>query len=132
MFGACPKCNSPRLRYSHPRTAWERLRAFTGIFAIRCRDCHYRFIPGFWHLGSWKYAHCPRCLRLDLTYWSETHYHVTLAQRLFIGLGAKRYRCEACRCNFTSFGRLKKKYRLHRRQRTVEAATHPTENGIPG
>jgi transposase-like protein len=56
------------------------------------------------------YAQCPRCLRQDLGTWDLRHYRPTLWTRIQIALGANRWRCEACRCNFVSFFGRKAKY----------------------
>lgn len=127
MLGTCPACGGRRLRYSHRRNAVEVLRGWLGSIPVRCRDCRHRFVVTLWNASEWGFARCPRCYRTDLNYWSETHYHVSFWQRLKIGMGAKKYRCEVCRCNFTSFGRLKERYRF--RKRSSSAADPKTAVG---
>lgn len=122
MFGACPNCKSRRLRYSHPKDAWEAFRGWLGIIAVRCRDCRHRFFRSVWDLSMWKYAYCPRCFRTDLGFWSEAYHRPSFEQRFLLRLGAKRYRCEVCRHNFTSFGRLKARFRFARRERSEAAS----------
>ena len=56
-----------------------------------------------WENSSWKYARCPRCYRQELTTWSLQYYNPPTSTMLKLHLGAQRYRCAACRCNFASF-----------------------------
>jgi hypothetical protein len=42
-------------------------------------------------------------MRLDLTRWEETYYHVPARWKLQIAFGAKKVRCRPCRHNFLSF-----------------------------
>jgi hypothetical protein len=99
----CPKCGSKSLRFSHLRSASERIRSLFGIRPIRCRDCRTRFPERLWKLSELRYARCPKCLRMNLVFWSENHYRIRLSQNIFLFFGAKRYRCDACRYNFVSF-----------------------------
>jgi endogenous inhibitor of DNA gyrase (YacG/DUF329 family) len=93
-----------------------------GFVHVRCRDCGQRFSNSLWQLDKWRYARCPRCFRLDLGTWSETHYIVKWDVRLLLSLGAKRYRCEVCRHNFASFRRLKEQFNFHPyRKENIEA-----------
>ncbi len=84
---------------------------------MRCGDCGTRFTQKLFQFGDWMYARCPRCYRLDLTSWSEEHYIVPWNIRLKLALGAKKYRCEVCRCNFASFRRLKERFSFCRYQK---------------
>jgi endogenous inhibitor of DNA gyrase (YacG/DUF329 family) len=102
------------LRASQPRGRRERFWDLIGIIQVRCADCDTRFTENLWQIGNWRYARCPRCYRLDLGTWSESHYIVPWNTRLLLALGAKRYRCEVCRCNFASFRRLKERFSFHR------------------
>jgi hypothetical protein len=45
---------------------------------------------------------------MDLVYWSKKYYKPNPWTNFLISLGAQRYRCSACRCNFVSFRPLKK------------------------
>lgn len=92
------------------RTLGDYLRLLHGGFPARCGECSARYIvpgPGF---SSLFYAHCPRCLRQDLTTWDLRHYHAAFSMRIRMWFGARRWRCEACRCNFVSFRGRKEKY----------------------
>lgn len=92
------------------RRLGDYLRLLQGGFPARCGECSARFPvhgPGF---RSFFYAQCPRCLRQDLTTWDLRHYHAALSMKIQIWLGANRWRCEACRCNFVSFLHRKEKY----------------------
>ena len=113
MFEACPSCGSRHIRPSHARNRSERWRSLMGFVHVRCRDCGQRFSNSLWQLDKWRYARCPRCFRLDLGTWSETHYIVKWDVRLLLSLGAKRYRCEVCRHNFASFRQLKEQFSFH-------------------
>ncbi len=75
------------------------------------------------------YAQCPRCLRQDLTTWDLRHYRATGWMRLRILLGAKRWRCEVCRCNFVSLRPRKEKY-VPPASRPVAEET-PDRSGTP-
>jgi len=85
-----------------------------GFVPVRCRDCEERFTQSLWQFGNWQYARCPRCYRLDLSIWSESHYIVSWDMRLLMTLGAKKFRCEVCRHNFISFRRLKERFSFDR------------------
>lgn len=113
-FGTCPACQSRNLRFSRARTAAERLGKLAGLSPVRCRDCQHRFIQSVWGFRSILYARCPRCHRMNLSSWSETHYNIRWTMRLKLLMGARRFRCEPCRCNFASFRRLKERYRAPR------------------
>jgi hypothetical protein len=63
-----------------------------------------------WSNGAWKYAHCPRCYRQELSTWSPQYYHPPLGTYLKIQAGATPYRCAACRCNFASFRPCREKF----------------------
>ena len=106
----CPSCGSTRVHVGRVRSLSDYLRLLRGSFPARCGECSARFTvhgPGF---SSAFYARCPRCLRQDLTTWDLRHYHAALSMRIQIALGANRWRCEACRCNFVSFRGRKEKY----------------------
>jgi hypothetical protein len=93
-----------------------------GFVPVRCRDCEERFTQSLWQFGNWQYARCPRCYRLDLSIWSESHYIVSWDMRLLMTLGAKKFRCEVCRHNFVSFRRLKERFSFHRDRKDGPAA----------
>ena len=58
----CPECGSPRVRPSHRRSPWERIRSrLTGRRPYRCRACQWR---GWLSLSA---------LRADLTSWKPQH-----------------------------------------------------------
>lgn len=79
-----------------------------------------------WADQAWKYAHCPRCYRQELTTWSLAYYHPPTSTHLKITLGATPYRCAACRCNFASFRPCRGKFVW--RHRTQEAVTATPTN----
>lgn len=56
-----------------------------------------------WSARLLRYAHCPKCLRTDLSRWSLEHYVVPFWTRFKLKIGAQPFRCETCRCNFASF-----------------------------
>ncbi len=122
MIPPCPKCGSHNVRYSHVRSAAERLASLLGVRPLRCRDCRERFSAPMLKLSDLAYARCPKCLRMDLTYWSPSYYHVSFGKGLLMSLGARPLRCERCRCNFVSFRR--RKYRFRR-------GAHKRDAGVP-
>lgn len=109
-FATCPECGARSLRASKLRGFGERLRAIVGIMPFRCRQCNARFSTQIWDLHSWRYARCPKCLRYELSTWSEHYYNATMWVRFLIRMGATPYRCESCRCNFASFRELKERF----------------------
>lgn len=88
----------------------EHFLRISGLFQLRCRHCDHRFSFSLWDPRNLAYARCPRCYRLDLSQWNENHYHVPTGQKILLALGARRHRCEACRCNFVGFRPAKAKY----------------------
>ncbi|MCX6621698.1 MAG: hypothetical protein NTY38_11610, partial [Acidobacteria bacterium] len=123
MKPACPSCGSTNFRASHPQSLWESLRGVLGIVPIRCRECQTRYEGRLFRPLDVVYARCPRCFRLDLSMWTLDHYNVGIWQRIKLGFGAHPWRCEACRCNFASFRRRKRRFRSHRQARQVPPKT---------
>jgi len=99
----CPQCGSRHLRYAHRRSTVEVLWSLVGVRPLRCRDCRLRFTERTWRLGSFRYARCPTCWRMDLNTWRVGDYHASTGQLLLMQLGGRPYRCEYCRVNFVSF-----------------------------
>lgn len=89
---------------------FELIGEFLGTYSFRCGQCGLQFQHSVFTIGSWVYAKCPKCFRMDLTTWTESHYRPTFWMRLNMFFGAKRVRCEACRCNFVSFRRRESTY----------------------
>jgi len=114
-FSVCPKCGSRNLRISRVRSFAERLRTVAGIFPFRCRQCDTRFPAAIWSLSAWRYARCPKCLRMELSTWSEQYYHPPLGTVVKLRLGATPYRCEFCRCNFASYRACKERFSWRKR-----------------
>jgi len=56
------------------------------------------------------YAHCPRCLRQDLSDWAEKYHMPGKFSRMLLYVGGRRHRCSACRVNFVSFFPRKAEY----------------------
>lgn len=92
-----------------------------GIHPLRCRDCQYRFQSRVWRLADLRYSRCPRCYGTVLSSWSESHYIARFWTTVLLRLGAKRLRCEFCRCNFAGFRPVKVVY-SSRHGRGSEAA----------
>ena len=112
MSIACPKCGSRFLRESRPRTGKERADRLRLISPLRCLDCQTRFVARTLVLSDLRYAHCPKCRRMDLNGWTGKTYQPPLFMGLKVWLGAKKWRCEYCRLNFASLGRARKYSRL--------------------
>jgi len=87
------------------------MKALVGIMPLRCRRCRCRWKTSVWDDGAWKYARCPRCYRQELTTWSEQYYHPPAWTMFLLNVGATRYRCAACRCNFASFKPCKERFK---------------------
>jgi len=63
--------------------------------------------------------------------WNEKYYNPGAFTLLQLRLGAKPYRCVACRCNFSSFRRRKEKFEWRHQERPVtppEAESDPEVN----
>lgn len=101
----CVQCGSHNIRRARLRTLSDRLRILTGVYPFRCRECQTRFLAGVLRLSKAPYAKCPRCLRTELGTWPQRHYNPGFAANLLLELGARKYRCPACRYNFVSFRR---------------------------
>src|SRR5215831_7140296 len=115
---ACSKCGARDARISHPKGVFERIKAWIGIYQLRCRRCESRWQTSVWSEGAWKYARCPRCYRQELSTWSEQYYHSPRMIIVLLRLGATPYRCAACRCNFASFKGRKEKFMWRHETRT--------------
>lgn len=102
-IGACPKCGGRMIRESHVRDARESFLKRLGIAPFRCRHCGHRFTTWTFDYSTLRHAHCPRCLDPNLKGWSEPYLSVGWWNRLKVVLGARKYRCDRCRCNFASF-----------------------------
>ena len=127
---ACPNCGTRDIRVSRPHSPLERLKNWIGLSALRCRHCRYRWETSVWANGAWRYARCPQCYRQELAKWSPQRYHAAHWTRLVLRLGAKPYRCEACRCNFAAF-RLRKDIYWRKLETRMDAQAMP-RNTPPG
>ncbi len=103
MTVSCPKCGSRFLRVSRCRSFREKVRDLVGISPLRCGDCGIRFVARTWNLSAFTHSRCPKCLRMDLSVWTDEQYWPTAFMKLRIRLGANRWRCEYCRHNFVGF-----------------------------
>lgn len=110
MIAICPKCGSRRFRVLRTRSWRDKLAEFLGSFRLKCSECSTAYRKT-WSPKDYLYAKCPRCLRTDLTFWSEQYYRPPFGITMQIALGARRLRCEACRHNFASFRMLKARYK---------------------
>jgi hypothetical protein len=99
------------------------VKSFFGFLPFRCRQCSERFSSTIWNLRFARFARCPKCLRLELSTWSEQFYIAPLSTRLFLRMGATPYRCEFCRCNFASFRRCKERFSWRKRRQAIADAT---------
>jgi len=111
----CPQCGSKQLRISKVRGFRQRLRGIIGILPFRCKQCEHGFESAIWNLSKIRYARCPKCLRMELTTWSEQYYNPPRMTLLKLRLGATPYRCDSCRCNFASFRACKERFSWRRR-----------------
>ena len=105
----CPNCEGKRPRLSKIRGFKERLLSALGTYPVRCEECGHRFYDSVLRLTDALFAGCPKCYRMDLSTWDQKHYTVTRWSLMKLGFGARRLRCEACRCNFVSFRFTKEK-----------------------
>lgn len=115
----CPRCDSADVRPARDRGLIESLLAFVGLQPARCHDCAHRFLAKPFGLTKIWWAKCPRCYRMDLSTWDPKYYRVSRWTSLRIAIGAHRWRCETCRCNFASFRSRQRKY-----TRPESAPTH--------
>lgn len=112
----CPSCGSQNIRPARLRNPKEFLSTLAGFQPIRCRNCRTRFTKRVWRPSDVWYARCPKCLRQDLSTWSEGQYRVPPHKIVLLRFGASPYRCEPCRHNFVAFRRRKRKPGLGRRR----------------
>src|SRR5437870_301258 len=125
-YVACPKCGEKNVRTSRARTMAERLESLIGFCPFRCRVCSHRFKAPVWDLTTWRYARCPKCLRAELSTWSEQYYNAPWTTTALLRIGATPYRCEFCRCNFASFRACKERFSWRKKRGQVEAAEQAT------
>ena len=111
---SCPRCGCDNLRASQTIGFWNRVRSFVGILPFRCKQCDHRFEAAIWKPSLFRYARCPKCLRMELTTWSQQYYNPPKTTLLLLRLGATPYRCDFCRCNFASFRACKERYSWRR------------------
>lgn len=114
-FGACPNCGSRFIRGARMRGLAARAKSVVGIFPFRCRECEHRFESFILDFSMWRYARCPKCLRTELSTWSEHYYNPPFLTRMLLRIGATPYRCEFCRCNFASFRACRERFSWRRR-----------------
>jgi hypothetical protein len=103
MVSDCPSCGYTNIRSSRIRGWVERCLNVVGVCQFRCFRCGRRFLRQVILLPGLRYSRCPKCLRQDLTDWSEPYYFPRGIARFWMLLGAKGHRCEPCRVNFVSF-----------------------------
>jgi hypothetical protein len=106
----CPNCESADVRATRAQNLNEFVGEFLGRYCFRCTQCQTRFQENVFGIDTIWCAKCPRCFRMDLTTWSESHYRPSAWMRLRLLFGARRVRCEACRCNFVSFRKRRARY----------------------
>src|SRR5690349_3350725 len=121
---ACPNCHTRDIRVSPPQGLAEHLKSCVGFSRLRCRRCDRRWQTSIWANEAWKYARCPQCYRQELAKWSPHRYNAGRWTRFLLRLGAKPYRCEACRCNFAAFRPRKDAY-WRKHETRVEAGSTP-------
>ena len=122
----CPNCGGKRPRLSKARGTKEKLLRWLGIYPVRCEECNSRFTDSLWRFSEAIFARCPRCYRMDLGTWDARHYTPPTKQLMAMSFGAKRFRCEACRCNFVSFRKLNEKSTFRRQGRNEESQISET------
>ncbi len=110
----CPNCGSRFLRESKPRDAAEKLAQCRFVSPLRCLDCKTRFVASTLSLGDIRWAHCPKCDRMDLNQWTGKNYEPPFWVGLMASFGANRWRCEYCRINFASFRKRKEVFTFKR------------------
>jgi hypothetical protein len=71
-------------------------------FSLRCLRGSERFCASIWSLHAARYARCPKCLRMDLSTWTEEFYRPASGTRMLLRTGAT-LSMEISRCNFASF-----------------------------
>jgi DNA-directed RNA polymerase subunit RPC12/RpoP len=91
-----------------------------GAYPFRCLNCGSRFWMSIWLFSKLATAKCPKCLGTELLIWPEKYFRPTFWRRVMYTLGAQRYRCNACRCNFISF----------RRRLVNQTASTPPSKGV--
>jgi DNA-directed RNA polymerase subunit RPC12/RpoP len=129
-FIQCPHCGSSSFRSSQVRSTSEKFKSVFGIMPFRCLRCSERFCSSIWNLHAARYARCPKCLRMDLSTWAEEFYRPALGTRMLLRIGATRYRCDFCRCNFASFRPCRKRFSRDRLESaSVPAARASIESG---
>ena len=131
-FVSCPQCGSKHLRFSKIRGVAGKLRSIVGIVPFRCRKCEHRFDAAIWSLSALRYARCPKCLRMELSTWSEQYYHPPASTVIKLRFGATPYRCEFCRCNFASFRACKERFSWRRRRQQAQGQAQAQENESAG
>jgi endogenous inhibitor of DNA gyrase (YacG/DUF329 family) len=102
------------------QTPRERLTGLVGTHPVRCRRCRTRFVARLWKFSDIRYTRCPKCLRMDLGIWSESHYRVPAFRSILLQLGGNPYRCEYCRHNFVSFRQRKECFSFNRWRKPKE------------
>ena len=79
-----------------------------------------------------KFAKCPRCYRTELSRWNVDNYAVPTSMSIKLALGASPYRCEHCRCNFTSFKPCHERFSWRKlRERAVKALPPGSSPNLP-
>jgi len=123
---SCPECGSKRLRISKVRGFRGRIRSMVGVLPFRCKKCERKFDSAIWSLSAIRYARCPKCLRMELSTWSEQYYNPPFTTLMKLRFGATPYRCDFCRCNFASFRACKERYswRHAREQRAQQSESN--------
>jgi len=99
----CAHCGSHDIRRSHRKNSFETFKMAFGIYPFRCLKCGGRFYGNIWQLSLNRRVKCPRCLRLNVLPSERKDDRKSAWQELLMSLGARPYRCNACRLNFVSF-----------------------------
>ena len=99
----CAHCGGQDVHRSRNQSFVDSIRAIFGSYPFRCDDCKTRFYVSIWLVSKLAFAKCPKCLRTDLSTWSQRFYRGSITQTFLVHLGAQKYRCSRCRYNFVSF-----------------------------
>jgi hypothetical protein len=103
QFVSCEFCGSSSVRRSRQYSVKDYAQMLAGTYPFRCQECSGRFHANIWFLSKARQAKCPRCLNSNLSHWPQKRYKLTTFQRILTALGARKYRCAACRFYFVSF-----------------------------
>lgn len=100
----CPSCGQHECVRLHRRGFLDHAMNLAALKPWRCMRCRQRFYARKVARELMRFAHCPKCGKLELQPVENNFVASGFTATIFRTLRASAYRCDDCQLNFHSFG----------------------------